>query len=318
MIYSSEELKAKDFDHKVAIQRYLYKYLNQKKEFHKLKAHEKDYVFGWMKVTYNDKDKKAFNLYEEPEAFEYVFYNIILTYGEDVDSFDGVYNGPYGIISQFHVQKDKKFFVDYLQIWKEKLQSQKGKYLSIIAPMIRQKMKELSNICLSEKEKHSRELYCYGVFFYIYYKAKLYFEERNHNSLIFTINGYTFVANIYTFCHILSRHYIPSLNRGLDNTMNDKLSVIDIDCLINSICNLIMKYFSVCHTLQITTENLLFKLGGNCYILWIKYKRLDEISKEKGFEIRSFYKCSSVKDLSLYNNTTDIVIEDGFICSIPD
>ena len=41
MIYSSKELKAEGFDHKTAMQCYMYKYINQKKEFHRLKAHEK-------------------------------------------------------------------------------------------------------------------------------------------------------------------------------------------------------------------------------------------------------------------------------------
>ena len=269
-----------------------------------------------MKVTFNEKGEKAFNLYKEPMAFEYVFYNIILTYGEDVDTFSGAFNGPYGRIIMSQTLQDIKFFLDYLPIWKDELNTHKGKYLSVIAPMVQQKLKEISAVSSSDKERLSRELYCYAVFFCIYYKAKLYFDERRNEALIFDIDGFIFVGNIYTFCHILSRHYIPSLNRGLDNTMNPMLSIIKIDGLMDSIRNLITKYFSVCHTIQTTTEHLLFKLEGSCYILWIKYKRLDEISKEKGFEIRSFYKCSTIKDLSLFINTIDIVIEKGIICSI--
>ena len=318
MMYSTEELRSKEFDHNTAMQRYLHKYLNQKKDFRKLKAHEKDYAFGWMKVTYNKNGEKAFNLYEEPMAFEYLFYNIILTYGEDVDSFSGVYNGPYGTISNSQMLQDKKFFMDYLSVWKDELNTHKGKYLSIIAPMVRQKLKEISAVTSSNKERLSREIYCYSVFFYIYYKAKLYFDEKRNKALIFNANGFVFVGNIYTFCHILSRHYIPSLNRELDNTMNEMLSIIKIDGLMDSIRNLILNYFSVCPTIQATTEYLLFKLEGFCYILWIKYKPLDEISKEKGFEIRSFYKCSTIKDLSLFNNTTDIVITEDIVCSVPN
>ena len=317
MIYCNNELKADGFDHIIAMQRYLYKYINHKKEFHRLKAHEKDYAFGWMNATYDDKGKKAFNLYEDVEAYEYVFSNIILTYGEDIASFEGEFFGPSGKIPHSQVLKDKSFFEMFLQIWKSNLRLHKGPYLSIIAPMFQQKLKELKTICKSEQELLSRELYCYGVFFYIYYKAKLYFEEKESKSIIFNIKGYSFVANIYTYCHIFNRHYVPSLNRGLNSTMNDNLPMIDVNSLLESIQDLIVKYFSVCSSLQSSTEYLLFKLNGDKYILWIKYKQLDELSKSKGFEIRSFYKCEDTKDLSLYDNTIDIAIEKGIVCSIP-
>ena len=199
MIYCNSELKADGFDHIIAMQRYLYKYINHKKEFHRLKAHEKDYAFGWMNATYDDKGKKAFNLYEDVEAYEYVFFNIILTYGEDIASFEGEFFGPSGKIPHSQVLKDKSFFEMFLQIWKSNLRLHKGPYLSIIAPMFQQKLKELKTICKSEQELLSRELYCYGVFFYIYYKAKLYFEEKESKSIIFNIKGYSFVANIYTY-----------------------------------------------------------------------------------------------------------------------
>ena len=312
MIYCNSELKADGFDHIIAMQRYLYKYINHKKDFHRLKAHEKDYAFGWMNATYDDKGKKAFNLYEDVEAYEYVFFNIILTYGEDIASFEGEFFGPSGKIPHSQVLKDKSFFEMFLQIWKSNLRLHKGPYLSIIAPMFQQKLKELKTICKSEQELLSRELYCY-----IYYKAKLYFEEKESKSIIFNIKGYSFVANIYTYCHIFNRHYVPSLNRGLNSTMNDNLPMIDVNSLLESIQDLIVKYFSVCSSLQSSTEYLLFKLNGDKYILWIKYKQLDELSKSKGFEIRSFYKCEDTKDLSLYDNTIDIAIEKGIVCSIP-
>lgn len=317
MIYCNNELKADGFDHIIAMQRYLYKYINHKKEFHRLKAHEKDYAFGWMNATYDDKGKKAFNLYEDVEAYEYVFCNIILTYGEDIASFNGNFNGPNGKIPDSQVQKDKVFFKMFLQIWKKNLSLHKGPYLSIIAPMFQQKMKELKIICKTEQELLSREIYCYGVFFYIYYKAKLYFDEKVNKSIIFEVNGYSFVANIYTYCHILNRHYIPSLNRGLSNTMNNNLSMIDINSLLESMRDLIVKYFSVCSSLQPSKEFLLFKINGDKYILWIKYKKLDELSKLRGFEVRSFYRCEDTKDISLYDNTIDIEIENSLMCSIP-
>ena len=68
MLYTNKQLVSKGFDHRIAVKRYLYKYLNQKKEFKRLKPHEKDYLFGWMRVSYNEQGKPAFDLYEETEA----------------------------------------------------------------------------------------------------------------------------------------------------------------------------------------------------------------------------------------------------------
>ena len=62
MIYQNKELKTEGFNHKTAMQRYLYKYVNHKKEFHRLKAHEKDYAFSWMNVTYDEKGNPVLTL----------------------------------------------------------------------------------------------------------------------------------------------------------------------------------------------------------------------------------------------------------------
>ena len=59
MLYTNVELKDNNFNHSIAMSRYLHKYLNQKREFHRLKHHEKDYVFGWMEVTTDDNSVKA-------------------------------------------------------------------------------------------------------------------------------------------------------------------------------------------------------------------------------------------------------------------
>lgn len=150
--------------------------MNQKKEFKRLKPHEKDYLFGWMRVSYNEQGKPAFDLYEETEAQEYIFFNIVLTYGEDIDKFEGPIMGPHGKLMDEEIRKDHAFFDKYLSIWKKQIEKRNGPYLSIIAPMLYQKLKELKSVCSSEDEYNSRERYCYGIFFYIYYKSKLLFE----------------------------------------------------------------------------------------------------------------------------------------------
>lgn len=316
MLYTGAELRHTDFDHKRAMTRYLHKYLNQKKEFHCLKTHEKDYVFGWMQVTYNEDGTTAFNLYEEKEAKEYIFFNIILTYGEDVDKFEGPIYGPSGELSKEQITKDSIFFYEYIEIWKRQIAEHKGPYLSIIAPMLRQKLKELLSICSSEEEYTSREVYCYSVFFYIYYKAKLLFEDNRKKGLIFKIRGFDFVINIYTFCHIFTRHYVPSLNRGLANTMNSDIAYIDINKFAESLGTLIKLYFSKVTNLDENTEFLLFRFTNEPYILWIKYKIIDELGKNKGFEVRSFYKCEQEIDIQRFNHKAEIKLANKCFCYV--
>ena len=297
MLYSYEELNCKDIDHITAYKRYLYKYINQKKEFRRLKFHEKDYTFGWMEATYTDNKANAFNLYKIKEAKEYLFYKIILTYGENVCDFSAITYGPNGKITANQLRKDKRLFNEYLQVWKNYIAKPNGAYLTIIAPMIRRKIKELKSICTSQTDFLNREKYCYAIFFYIYYKAKLYFDEKKEKYLTFRILNKPFIINIYSFCHILSRHYIPSLNRGLPNTMNDKLPFIDINNFSKSLQVIIETYFKINPTLDINTEYLLFNINNTPYILWIKYKRLKDCY---GYEVCSFYKCQDQKDLEKF------------------
>lgn len=315
MLYTNSQLKSEDLDHEIAIGRYLYKYMNQRKDFLRLKPHEKDYIFGWMQVIYHN-ETHAFDLYEDPYAQEYIFFNIILIYGEDVDKFAGRLYGPSGELTEEQINKDHIFFNKYLQIWKKQIEQHKGVYLAVISPMLHQKLKELKSICSSDDEYIVRERYCYGVFFYIYYKAKLYFGDNKYKCLIFNIIKYDFVINIYTFCHIFSRHYVPSLNRGLPNTMNDSIKYIDINNFAESLRDLIVLYFTHNKDLTLSTEYLLFKFNGEPYIIWIKYKKMDELKKREGFEVRSFYKCESDTDLSRFIGTKEIKLKEECTCCI--
>lgn len=315
MLYSREELSNPSFDHHKAMARYVYKFINQKSEFKRLKEHEKEYAFNWMRCMCDDSGNPAFDLYVEPLAFEYLFYNIILTYGEDVDSFDGSFEGAKGELSQQQVQKDKHFFFEYLDRWKNEIENRKGQYLSIITPMLKQKLAKIKSICSSDEEYRSRETYCYAVFFYIYYKSKLLFDEMSPKAVLFEINGYKFAETIYSFCHIFTRHYVPSLNRGLENSMNDNLPFININNFLQSLKELVQTYFSFEGIIvEPSTEYLLFQFNGHHYILWIKYKSLDVLNKQKGFELRSFYKCQSEQDLNKFKEATAIEVVEGFDC----
>lgn len=304
-MYTSDELQAPQFDHKTAMQRFLHKFLYHRKEFKKFKSYEKHYAFDRMKVTYDENKEPAFNLYDIEEAREYVFYSIILCYGEAVDSFSPPLYDAKGKISAEKIRRDKRFFNNYLSIWKEQIKRHKGAYLNIIVPMLNEKLKELRAIC-SDHEYKGREKYCYAVFFYIYYKAQLYFDGIKNKCVTFDIQGFTFVINIYSFCHIFNRHYIPSLNRGLLSTMNIQHDGIDIQDLPNSLKRLIMTYCSQFNELSINTEYMLFNFDGFPYILWIKYKSIPELNNMNGFEVRTYYRCEEQRDLEKFDTKTQI------------
>ena len=304
-MYTASQLQDPKFDHKTAMQRFLYKFHNQRKEFKKLKSYEKHYAFDWMRVTYNEDKEPAFNLYDIEEAKEYVFYNIILCYGEDVDTFSPPLYGAYGKISADKIRKDKRFFNEYLLTWKSQLNTHKGQYLSILNKPVRDKLLNLQKVC-TKKEYKSREKYCYAVFFHIYYKAKLYFDGIRDKYLSLDIRGWTFVFNIYSYTHILSRHFYPNLNRGLGISLNTQSCGIDLHDVGGSILKHIDTYFTYCRELNESKEYMLFTFNGDEYILWIQYKMLNELNNKKGFEVRSFYKCESQYDLDKFIGKTEI------------
>ena len=317
MLYSSEQIRSFNiYQRRDAVGRYLHILFLKPKKFHSLKLHEKDFLFRSMKTIQDDYGHLVYNLYKMPEAIEFVFFDIIQLYGEDVDSFSRAFYGPYGKLSANRVRKDQRLFNEYLQIWRNLIQESRGPYLVVIKPLLNNKLKELKCNCNSDQEYKNREKYCYAVFFWIYYRARLYFEERKQNYLSFNILGYTFVANIYTYCHIFSRHYVPSLNVGLDCTMNSDIPCIDINNFLESIKNLILLYFNQDPKIDEEKEYLLYRLNGKKFIIWIKYKRLNELSHQKGFEVRSFYKCEKKEDLDRFIETKEVEFANDCYCCI--
>lgn len=318
MLYTSEQINTFNiYQHQEAVGRYLHKFVHPN-EFRRLKLHEKDYLFRWMKAIKDDDGVLVYNLYKIPEASEFVFFDIILTYGEDVKTFSRAFYGPFGKLDANKVRKDQRFFNEYLQVWKNQINKHKGPFLEIIKPLLNDKLKELKLICKTKKEYKNREKYCYASFFWIYYRARLYFEEKGQTFHTFSLFGYTFISNIYTYCHILSRHYIPSLNIGLENTMNSDIPCIDLDHFLESIQNLVISYFNASPCLDTTKEYLLFNIDGEKYILWIKYKRCNELSHKEGFEIKTFYKCEKENDINKYIGTKEIEFNNGCYCCIPN
>ena len=88
--------------------------------------------------------------------------------------------------------------------------------------------------------------------------------------------------------------------------MNNQHDGIDIRDLPLSLRKLIIIYFSYFNGLSVNVEYLLFEFNGFPYILWIKYKNISELHNNKGFEVRSYYRCEEQRDLDKFTGKTKV------------
>lgn len=287
------------------LKRYLHRFLYERKKISKMKLHEKDFLFEAMHCIYDSKGRKSFNLFRIPEASEYLFYWIILLHSNTTMVFDGKITAEDGsILTKKEVKKNKRFFYGYLQVWKKQIESRASVYFNVINTEIKRKLKNWKEYGvhngLSAYAIKQKEIYIYACFFYIYYNVKLYFDEISKPYVMKIICGYDVVFNVYSYIHIYSRHYIPNMNIDIGLSTNPELPSVDINELPISILLLIENYAKV-FPLTIETEYCLFTYLGNKYILWLKYKLLND-TKRYGFEVRSFYKCIEERDLTKFDN----------------
>ena len=98
--------------------------------------------------------------------------------------------------------------------------------------------------------------------------------------------------------------------------MNSDIAYIDINKFAESLGTLIKLYFSKVTNLDENTEFLLFRFTNEPYILWIKYKIIDELGKNKGFEVRSFYKCEQEIDIQRFNHKAEIKLANKCFCYV--
>lgn len=312
-LYSRKELYHISFiDALVPIERYLFKSENQRKEISKLKLHEKDFLFRAMRTLYNSNGKKRYNVYVIEELRESLFYWIILLHSNMTIVFDGfvpgLKNRP---MSEKEKKKNKRFFKKYLRFWKNQVEKGEGPYLSILKPAIYKKLKSWREHIRTENMPvelwKQKEVYVYACFFNIYYHVKLYFDELIYPYVLRQINGIDVMFNVFSYVHIYSRHYIPNMNLDIgEMSMNQELEVVDLEELPDSIFALLEKANAQTPIIH-TTEFCLFELQGIKYILWLKYKRLNE-TKDNGLEIRSFYRCTEERDLKKFSSNSFISI----------
>jgi len=300
-------IDAKDIE--VPLQRYTHKFGAHRNEVARLKAHEKDFLFQSLKMLRDNNNQLAFDLFEIPEAKEYLFNWIILVHANQVMVFDGPVTDVYGLLTPAEKRKNKRFFYEYLNVWKNSIEKGEGAYFSVIKPMINQKFKDwviwAGNDPLKKRQLKDKFVYIYACFFHIYYRVKLYFDEKPHNFIIKRIGEFDVVFNVYSFIHILSRHFYPNMNQDIGVSLNDEMDCIDIEYLPDEILRLIVERNALC-SLTNNTEYLLYSYKGDYYILWLKYRRLNE-TKQHGFEVRSFYKCQEQWDIDKANEQGTVI-----------
>lgn len=315
MLYSRKDLKGeKDGPDKVSVQRYLYKY-NHRPELKKLKWHEIDYLFKSMFILKDANKNFVFNLLLIPEASYYMLDYLILIYGENNFDFSKKASDFTGIIISHKKQsKYQSFFWSNLNRWCAELDKGKGKYCSILKPEFARKIKDLKQLKDSRQIDSRiyilREIYIKAMFFHIYYKVRYYFDEKKGiKAEKRTINGINIYADIYTYCHVLVRHYFPGMNKGnIGGSLNDKIPCIDIEELPDSLLKLVELHNKIV-PLTSKTEYLLYLIQNNKYIMWLKYCKIGILKNKKGFEIRSFYKCTRQNDLEKYKNKSNKVLQ---------
>lgn len=301
-LYSRIELRDNPFaELQVPLQRYLHRFLNERKKIAKMKHHEKDFLFEAMLCLHDSGGGKSFDLFRIPEAEEFLFYWIILIHSNIIMVFEGkipVENGRY--LTKKEIRRNRDFFNRYLQVWRKQITLGKGAYLSIIKPEIKRKLQDWKDYAVLRKISpyvlKQKEIYIYACFFNIYYNVKLYFDELPKPYVMKKVCGYDIVFNIYSYIHIYSRHYIPNMNHDIGLSTNPKLPGVDVKELPQSILTLI-EHNSIKNPLTKETEYCLFTYNGDKFILWLKYKLLNE-TKDYGFEVRSFYKCIEERDLA--------------------
>ena len=296
----------------VPFARYLFKLEYQRKEILKLKFHERDFLFRAMHAFYEASGDERYNIYKIPELKESLFNWILLQHSNMTMVFDGFIPGPENkALTLYEKRRNKRFFYEYLGVWKEQVKDGKGTYLSIIKPALHRKLYEWVELaktrCISPYAFKQKEVYVYGCFFHIYYHVRLYFDELPNPYVIKSINGIDVVFNVYSYVHIYNRHYIPNMNYRLGNaSMNPEMDVVNLDELPDSIFGMLERYNDL-KPITIHTEYCLFTWKGYKFILWLKKKRLNETKKE-GLEVRSFYKCTSEVDLVKFNKNNFFVL----------
>lgn len=313
MLYKRLELpKHVRDDNRVAITRYLYKFENQRNEIKRLKWHEKDYLFSHLRII-TFEGGKSYDLLTIPEAKEWAFDYILLIYlgaSRKIDFSKPAYD-YYGRVPDARKIQHRNFFWKRMKEWKQELESGKGVYYSVLRNEYQRKLKSIEQMPITKIQKNQKRIYILATFFHIYYIIRMYFDEKPIKCDVDNIGGFNVVADIYTYCHVLSRHYFLLMQEG-GASLNDDIPILDIKNLPHSLLNLVKLYCTRANIIQ-QTEYLLFEYDNVNYILWLQYGNLGSANID-GFQIRSFYKCETEQDISKYDGKTSFDIGEKLKC----
>lgn len=310
MLYRYSYLRNLNMDDtQIPLSRYLFKF--QQNEIKRIKAHEKDFLFKNMYILRDETNKKCFDLSTINEASDYYFNRLILLYSENLNFCNPTYDAYGALIEDHYMKKDEIWFNNKYDAWIRLLDTRIGKYLHVIYIELNRKLKEsfihYTQGEITEEEYNYHIKYLRVLSFYIYYKVKLFFNDMSDKFISLNILDKIIVINIYSFVHILFRHYMPSMDIvSTGRSINTPIPFLDIDNLPISLESLISEYFRFDRSpLNSSREYLLFSFNGDKYIIWIKYDRLEELNNNFGFEFRTLYKCQEQRDLDKFSGLSE-------------
>ena len=181
------------------------------------------------------------------------------------------------------------------------MNSGKGLYITILKPLFNRKWKEVNNLTENPIVISGKTTYMKAVFFHIMYKVRLYFDEKPQKEKYdkIVINNINVFADIYTYCHVLTRHYYPLMNSKVGGTLNENIPFVDVNNLPKSLLSLVVAYNKI-NPITIKTEYLLFEFQQVKYIMWLKYGQTNYCI-ENSLIVRSFYKCEEKRDLEKFS-----------------
>ncbi len=318
MIYSKQELEqlATTEEKAVAHKRYLHKVIRS--DTKKLLPHEQEYICTFLPRVYADSDltQPLFDVYNLSFCAEPLFKQLFLTYMHCLDFVKPVWNGI-KYLEPYEIEKDRRKFEELLTAWNKKLSPDYSDcYLHEVKIEYERKLKILKD---QYKQRYfGRFLYERKIIeqmlnaFYIYFLTKIFFRSHKSNSVSFIAFSVTFSCNIYSYIHIMSRHYMPHLNSiNEERSFNEELCNIDPRNLPYSIRALIIDYFNNAPiNYVLNAEYMIFGQDASFYILWWKYKKLDELNHVPGYEIRTLYKIEAERDKQKISHNNFYTVND--------
>ena len=211
------------------------------------------------------------------------------------------------------MKKDQFFFEQLYSEWKFKLRSKKGKYFGIINVELERRLKKMKfayNEGTSEFEFEYQVKFLYVVAFFIYYKVHYFFDGEPNKCKNLKHYDEVIVVNIYSFVHVLFRHYFPGLSiKNDDRSLNKEINFLNINYFPEAIVEFLGKLLlKLKQPLNPKREYILFSYKGDKYVIWLKYKSLIEMGGEMGFHFRTLYRVEQENDLQLFKFKKQLLI----------